>query len=230
MENSGHIVKLYGAWGSPFVHRVIWALKLKGVEYEYIEEDLSNKSSSLLEYNPVHKEVPVLIHNGKPVVDSIVILEYIEETWPHLYPLLPADSYDRALARFWIDFGQQKRPTVHAFCGSSKENNEKTGEKMLETLNIIQDQALGDKKFFGGDSIGMVDLYFGWYVQWFPCFEQLAGLQVLNPSNLPKLHKWAMNFKEEPIIKETLYDSKKLLLHLEGIRKKRYMAAQARVL
>ncbi|PIN17558.1 Glutathione S-transferase [Handroanthus impetiginosus] len=185
-------VTLHGSCASPFVYRVIWALKLKGIKYEYIEEDLSNKSSSLLEYNPVHKMVPVLVDGGKPVVESAVILQYTEETWPHQHPLLPSDPYDRAVARFWLDFGEQK---------------------------IIQDKALAEEKFFGGDKIGIVDLSFGWLIHWFECMQELVGVKILGPDCLPKLYQWTMNFRQEPVIKENLPDSKKLFAHYERVRK-----------
>lgn len=93
-------VKLFGMWAAPAVRRVEWALKLKGIEYEYIEEDLSNKSPSLLQYNPINRQVPVLLHNGKPLVESLVILEYIDETWKD-NPILLKDPYERAMARIW---------------------------------------------------------------------------------------------------------------------------------
>jgi glutathione S-transferase len=91
-------VKLLGIWASPFSRRIEMALKLKGVPYEYLEEDLENKSSLLLALSPIHKKIPVLVHNGKTIIESHVILEYIDETWKH-NPILPQDPFQRSKAR-----------------------------------------------------------------------------------------------------------------------------------
>lgn len=92
-------VKLFRNWSSPFALRIVWALQLKGIEFETIYEDMANKTTSFLEYNPVHKKVPVLVHNGKPICESLLILEYIDETWKET-PFLPDDPYEKATARF----------------------------------------------------------------------------------------------------------------------------------
>ena len=74
-------VVLLNFWPSPFGLRVKIALAEKGIKYEYKEEDLKNKSPLFLEMNPINKQIPVLIHNGKPVCESLIIVQYIDEVW-----------------------------------------------------------------------------------------------------------------------------------------------------
>ncbi|TKY50682.1 glutathione S-transferase [Spatholobus suberectus] len=213
-------VKLLGFWSSPFVHRVIWALKFKGISYEYIEVDRYNKSELLLQSNPVYKKVPVLIHGGKAIAESLVILEYIEETWPE-NPLLPKDNHERALARFWIKFGEDSITSItDLFLRPSKDEQERASaiKKAQEAIMVMEEQGLGNKKFFGGNNIGMVDIAYGCLSHWLEGLEEIVGMKLVEPNKFPQLHAWTQNFKQVPVIKENLPDYGKLLIHLERRR------------
>lgn len=100
-------VILHGTWSSTYSKRVELALKIKGIPFDYVEENLSNKSDLLLKYNPVYKKIPVLVHQGKPIAESLVILEYIDETWNYEPRLLPDDPYKSATLHFWVGYVQQ---------------------------------------------------------------------------------------------------------------------------
>ncbi len=91
---------LYHYWRSSCSWRVRWALAIKKVEYKLIAVDLlkaEHQSTEYLKKSPLGF-VPCLEVNGTPLVESLAILEWIEETYP-TPALLPADPILRARAR-----------------------------------------------------------------------------------------------------------------------------------
>ncbi|KAK6231333.1 hypothetical protein SCA6_001406 [Theobroma cacao] len=209
-------VKVFGAWGSPFSRRVELALQLKGVQYEYIEEDvLKNKSPLLLKYNPVHKKIPVLLHNGKPIAESLVILEYIEETWKG-NPILPEDPYDKAMARFWANFVDEKCLPVLRKAGWSQESErEKVVEEACECLKTLE-SALRGKRFFGGDTVGMVDIAANFIGYWLRVIQEATGMEVLSAEKFPELFKWTDEFVSCSVVKGSLPPRDKLLAFVKA--------------
>lgn len=91
------------------VQRVWLALEEKQIPYQYIEVNPYNKPQSLLSLNP-RGLVPTLSclcpdGSSKPLYESTVVLEYLEEAYPGHQPrFLPTDPYERARARIWIDY------------------------------------------------------------------------------------------------------------------------------
>ncbi|KAK9058207.1 hypothetical protein SSX86_023047 [Deinandra increscens subsp. villosa] len=211
-------VKLFRTWSSPFALRVVWALKLKGVEYETVYEDLANKSSSLLEYNPVHKKVPILLHNGTPICESLVILEYIDERWNTTARFLPEDPLARATARFWAKFNDdQVAPSVfRAYVSQGVEQEEAIGPA-LEKLDIVEKQLTG-KKFFGGESFGFLDLVFGWIAKYLGIFEETGGIKLLEQDRFPQILEWKDRFSDIPVVKENWPDHEKLIAKFRLMR------------
>ncbi|QHO04319.1 hypothetical protein HN51_038565 [Arachis hypogaea] len=212
-------VKLVSYWVSPFGKRAEWALKLKGVEYEYIEEDIYNKSNLLLELNPVHKKVPVLVHGNKAIAESFVILEYIDETWKQ-YPLMPHDPYQRAHARFWAISAEQKvgEGSWIALIKSGEEK-EKALDKASEVLEKIEEEIKG-KKFFGGDNIGYLDIALGWIPCIIPLWEEVGSMQIIDPLKLPAINEWMTNFLNHPVVKDSLPPRDKALDYFHSLKKK----------
>ncbi|KAL3717084.1 hypothetical protein ACJRO7_008631 [Eucalyptus globulus] len=200
----GEELKLLGAWGSSFSRRVEIVLKIKGVEYEYLEEDVfQNKSDLLLQYNPVHKKVPVLVHNGKPIAESLVILEYIDETWKD-NPILPRDPYERAMARFWAKFLDEKcRPALWKSYTSVGPEREKAHEEAQELLSTLEGELEG-KKFFGGETVGFLDIEANFVGYWAGVLQEAVGVDVLTEEKFPVLCKWAEGFQNCPVIRENL--------------------------
>ncbi|XP_019187506.1 PREDICTED: probable glutathione S-transferase [Ipomoea nil] len=210
-------VKLYRTWSSPYGLRVVWALNIKHIQYETILEDLTNKSHHLLRYNPVHKKIPVLLHNGKPICESLVILEYIEDTW-HNTPLLPQHPLDRAHLRFWAKFCEDKLlPSIRSSYFMKGKEQEEGVVQALDNLKLIEEQLNGGKRFFGGDNIGFLDIVLGWLANLPSVFEEITGLKLIDAEKFPVLSEWMHNFYNHPAILDHWPPRDKMITKFQAI-------------
>ncbi|KAG8055782.1 hypothetical protein GUJ93_ZPchr0001g30705 [Zizania palustris] len=219
MAGGGGELQLLGSWYSPYAIRAKIALGLKGLSYEYIEQDLSSKSELLLKSNPVHKKVPVLIHGGRPVCESLVVLEYVDEAWAgDGPPLLPADANDRATARFWTNyFDSTFFPSWRALYRSTTAEQRaeafRNAVPQVETLERAFGECSKGKAFFGGDAVGLVDVVIGSFVLWFRVVDDVAGTNLLDQAKSPGLAAWAERFLAVDAVREAMPDAELLLEH-----------------
>ncbi|XP_059661331.1 probable glutathione S-transferase [Cornus florida] len=209
---------LLEVWASPFSQRVKIALAEKGIDFEMKEENLLNKSPLLLNMNPVNKQIPVLIHNGKPICESLIIVQYIDELWNHKSPLLPSDPYKRAQARFWADYIDKKIYSIGRSLVFTKGETQETAKKELIECFKVLEAELGEKTYFGGETFGFVDITLIPFYGWFHVYETYGNLSM--EEECPKIVTWAKRCMEKESVSKTLPDQYKVFDFITEMAKK----------
>jgi maleylacetoacetate isomerase len=95
-------IELYSYWRSSASYRVRIALNLKALPYvlhavNLMKGDGEQFSPAYRAVNP-QSRVPTLVHDGQRFMQSLAIIEYLDETFPD-HRLIPRDPVDRARVR-----------------------------------------------------------------------------------------------------------------------------------
>jgi RNA polymerase-associated protein len=162
-------VILFDAARCPYCARARIVLAEKGIPYETVEIDLSDRPAWLYEKNPRGK-VPVIEEDEFIMPESSVIMEYLDERFPEP-ALLPDDPADRAAARLWIwDFDRRLGDDYYA----ARRGEDGARERLTARLAAL-DMWLEGRQFLAGGVYGLADIA---YMPWILRMQQLLGVDL----------------------------------------------------
>ena len=147
---------LFSRPDDPWSHRTRLVLAEKGISVDVIDVDASQMPEDLLDLNPYHS-APTLVDRDLVLYDSRVIIEYLDERFPHP-PLMPVDPVTRAqfrLALFrietdWYSIAEEAEQNPEGKLGTKS-------RKMLRESILQSTELFGAKPFFLSDEFSLVD-------------------------------------------------------------------------
>lgn len=98
--NKRSVMTLFSGSNDPYSHRARIVLAEKGVTFDLLEVDTALQPQSLVEVNP-YNTVPTLLDRDLVLYDSSIIMEYLDERFPHP-PLMPVYPVARARSRLML--------------------------------------------------------------------------------------------------------------------------------
>ncbi|MDH5600024.1 MAG: glutathione S-transferase family protein [Gammaproteobacteria bacterium] len=186
----------------PFVQRAMIVLNEKNIPFDIEYIDLSAPPPWFYDISPLEK-VPVLLVDDEPLFESMVICEYLDEiTDGSLYP---ADAFQRAKNRAWIEFGSDILSTTFEFYNTSDEKRFKHLIDILtDRFEVLEDE-ISDGDYFNGEKFSMVDAV---YAPVFRYHKRIAKLKDYGLfKDTPKIKAWGDKLLERDSVIKSVPDS-----------------------
>lgn len=128
---------LYDFGNSVCCQKVRITLRAKGLDWKAIPVDLFKAEQYSPEYRKLNPKgvVPTLVHDGKPVIESTLICEYIDQAFTQAPRLIPADPWQQARMRLWskmVDDGLFEGVTEISFSAMFRERMRNMPEEIRQ--------------------------------------------------------------------------------------------------
>jgi glutathione S-transferase len=180
----------------PYVQRVAIALAEKSLPFTRVDVDLAAKPDWFLAISPLGK-TPVLKVEDAAIFESAVILEYLEDT--HSPPLHPADPFDRADHRAWIEVSSSILNDIAGFYAAATPEGFAAKTKALEEKFAYVERRLSDGPYFAERSFSLVDAAFAPVFRYFDVFHAIGDFGILEGK--PKTAKWRKALRERSSVR-----------------------------
>ena len=202
MANKRLAMTLYSSDSDPYCHMVRIVLAEKGINYESHDVDLDDTPEDLKDLNP-YNEVPTLVDRDLVLYGHQVIMEYLDERFPHP-PLMPVDPVSRARNRLMLKRIERDWYTLSnkIAAGEDVENTRKELADSLLTVAPIFEQ----KKYFMSDDFTVMDCAIA------PLLWRLQHYGVELPASASALITYAANVFNREAFKESLTEAEQEML------------------
>lgn len=155
IANRRSVMTLFSSASCPFSHRTRIVMAEKNITVDVVDIDGADKPEDLIELNP-YSTAPTLVDRDLVLYDSRVIMDYIDERFPHP-PLMPVDPVSRAktrLALFHVDRDwYQLVPDLE----SRSEKLATKARKILRDSITSSAEVFAARPFFLSEEFSMVD-------------------------------------------------------------------------
>ena len=175
-------------------HRVRIVLSKKGVSVDVLNIDLDNPPEDFSELNP-YGNVPTLVDRDLVLYQPNVIMEYLDERFPHP-PLLPVYPVARAKCRLMIYRIEQDWYSAYKIIRAGGKDAEAARKSLQDTL-ISLAPVFGDMPFFLSEDFSLVDCTLA------PLLWRLPELGI----SLPKKAKAIEDYAEKMFADESFQSS-----------------------
>ncbi|MDY6943076.1 MAG: glutathione S-transferase N-terminal domain-containing protein [Pseudomonadota bacterium] len=156
VPNRRSMITLFSRPDCPDCHRVRFVLAEKGVSYDVVNVESGAVPEDLAHLNP-YGSVPTLVDRELVLYDSRIIIEYLDERFPHP-PLMPVDPVSRAqirLAMFRIE--KDWYGSVDQFETKSEKQRTKVRKELRESL-IASTPVFAAKPYFLSTEFSVADI------------------------------------------------------------------------
>lgn len=201
IANRRSVMTLFSGETDVYSHRVRIVLAEKGITNEVVNVDPHNKPEDLIDLNP-YGSVPTLVDRDLVLYDSHVIMEYLDERFPHP-PLMPVDPVSRARNRLlFYRIERDLYSAMEAILGSTEKQAAKPRKELRESLITIS-PVVGQRPFFLSDEYTLVDCIVA------PLLWRLPALGVELPKQASALAEYAERMFEREYFQQSLTEAER---------------------